>query len=180
MANSFLKDPVHLKIGESNDLEANKAITQNIFVIRESEKQEKLMSVLDTIRGAKKASEIPKTLIFVARKIQCDDLVYALQAEGYQADSLHGDKSQQSRSITLDRFRSNRVQILVATDVAARGLDVKGIDSVINYDFPTNNSGVEDYVHRIGQFLHFIYFLIKAICFPLIFSNHLQRLLNEF
>lgn len=146
MANSFLKNPIHLKIGESNELEANKAITQNIVVLREAEKMEELFSLLDTIKK-EDSKQIPKTLIFVSRKAQCEDLVLSLRDEGFPTDGLHGDKSQHMRSLTMERFRNSRVRVLVATDVASRGLDVKDIEFVINYDFP---SDVEDYVHRIG------------------------------
>lgn len=83
--------------------------------------------------------------------MQCEDIVHALMEEGYRADALHGDKSQQYRSRTMDNFRRNRFKILVATDVAARGLDVKDIDVVINFDFPVGGDGVENYVHRIGR-----------------------------
>jgi ATP-dependent RNA helicase DDX5/DBP2 len=164
MAQSFLKDPVLIKIGENDGLNANKAIKQHIVVLKESEKEAKLMSILNSIRkvpgdstsngigpDSKQSSDFPKTLIFVARKAQCDELVYTLQAEGLRADSLHGDKSQAMRDITMQRFRSSRCKVLVATDVAARGIDVKDIEYVINYDFPGGGSGVEDYVHRIGD-----------------------------
>ena len=83
--------------------------------------------------------------------MQCEDIVDALMDEGYRADALHGDKSQQARSRTMDWFRRGRIKILVATDVAARGLDVKDIDTVINFDFPIGSDGVENYVHRIGR-----------------------------
>ena len=83
--------------------------------------------------------------------MQCEDIVDARMDEGYRADALHGDKSQQARSRTMDWFRKGRIKILVATDVAARGLDVKDIDTVINFDFPLGSDGVENYVHRIGR-----------------------------
>ena len=78
------------------------------------------------------AGVLPKMIIFVSRKSDCDNLVDLLLNEGYSVDSLHGDKSQALRERTMDRFRKGRIQIMVATDVASRGLDVKASDSNIN------------------------------------------------
>lgn len=94
---------------------------------------------------------MPKTLIFVSRKDTADHLMDVLMSEGYPTASLHGNMSQQSRTVAMERFRSGRSRVLVATDVAGRGLDVKDIENVINYDFPDVGGGVEDYVHRIGR-----------------------------
>ena len=69
--------------------------------------------------------------------------------DGYSVDSLHGDKQQFQRTRVMDQFKKGQLKILIATDVAARGLDVKDIECVINYDFPGGQNGVEDYVHRI-------------------------------
>jgi superfamily II DNA/RNA helicase len=89
--------------------------------------------------------------VFVSRKSDCDYLAESLFDWGYKADSLHGDKSQMLRERTMTRFHTSRVRILVATDVASRGLDVRDIEVVVNYDFPVGSSGVESYVHRIGR-----------------------------
>jgi ATP-dependent RNA helicase DDX5/DBP2 len=91
---------------------------------------------------------IPKTIIFSSTKSNCDELQMELRRAGYSAGALHGDKSQNDRDNIMHAFRSGRVSILIATDIAARGLDVKDISHVINYDFPNNT---EDYVHRIGR-----------------------------
>lgn len=152
LANSFLNNAVQLKIGETDGLQANKAIQQNILVMREHEKLENMFQIIDSIKGENNDNRsMPKILVFTSRKHQCEDIVEALVEEGYRADALHGDKSQQARSRTMDRFREGRVKILVATDVAARGLDVKDISTVINFDFPVGSDGVENYVHRIGR-----------------------------
>lgn len=154
LASEFLENPVHINIGDSTGaLTANKAITQNIKIMAEHDKEEELLELLEDINDSedKHPRAIPKSIIFLSRKNACDDLCYLLRQRGYAADSLHGDKSQNYRQIAMDRFRKNRLQILVATDVAARGLDVKDISTVINYDFPVGTSGVEDYVHRIGR-----------------------------
>ena len=89
-----------------------------------------------------------RIMIFCMTKKGCDSLTRGLRQNGWQALGIHGDKSQQERDSVLNEFRSGRSPILVATDVAARGLDVKDVKIVINYDFP---SCCEDYVHRIGR-----------------------------
>lgn len=78
-----------------------------------------------------------------------DDITKTIRKEGYQAISIHGDKSQPERDFVLSEFRSGKSSILVATDVAARGLDVEDVRFVINYDYPNSS---EDYIHRIGVF----------------------------
>jgi ATP-dependent RNA helicase DDX5/DBP2 len=84
----------------------------------------------------------------VRQKKGCETLCYELKGEGFQANAIHGDKTQRDRDQVLRDFRSNRISIMVATDVAARGLDIKDLNHVINYDFPGQ---IEDYVHRIGR-----------------------------
>lgn len=153
LANDFVTNPIQINIGDSNGLNANKAITQNIIVLKPNEKMNKLVSLLEDMNQSedKHPKFIPKSIIFVARKSDCDDLADSLADSGYAVDTLHGDMSQAMRTKAMDRFRRGQLRILVATDVAARGLDVKDIESVINYDFPVGGSGVEDYVHRIGR-----------------------------
>ena len=80
-----------------------------------------------------------------------EQLANELWQKGYWVDALHGDKQQFLRTKVMESFKRGQLRILVATDVAARGLDVKDIECVINYDFPLGNNGVEDYVHRIGR-----------------------------
>ncbi len=151
LAREFLRNPVEIKFGETNKLNANKAITQIIKVIGESEKPDKLREVLKEINSSGKPESVPKTIIFVSRKNECDGLANDLWNAGYSVDSLHGDRQQFQRTKVMDQFKVGRLRILVATDVAARGLDVKDIEVVINYDFPAGQNGVEDYVHRIGR-----------------------------
>ncbi|AQK96030.1 Putative DEAD-box ATP-dependent RNA helicase family protein [Zea mays] len=116
-------------------------IHQHIEVITPSEKQRRLEQILRSqVSGS-------KILIFCTTKRMCDQLARTLTRQ-FGASAIHGDKSQSEREKVLNHFRSGRSPILVATDVAARGLDIKDIRVVINYDFPT---GVEDYVHRIGR-----------------------------
>eukprot|EP00599_Poterioochromonas_sp_BG-1_P008500 CAMPEP_0173143852 /NCGR_PEP_ID=MMETSP1105-20130129/6902_1 /TAXON_ID=2985 /ORGANISM="Ochromonas sp., Strain BG-1" /LENGTH=590 /DNA_ID=CAMNT_0014057457 /DNA_START=29 /DNA_END=1801 /DNA_ORIENTATION=+ len=153
LAREFLKNPVELKFGDVHNLNANKAIEQKILVIRENEKTENLLKILKDINPEHETNKlkVPKTIIFVSRKSSCDSLANDLWSAGYSVDSLHGDKQQFQRTRVMDQFKHSKIQILVATDVAARGLDVKDIQVVINYDFPAGQNGVEDYVHRIGR-----------------------------
>ena len=90
-------------------------------------------------------------LIFRRTKFGVDKLEKTLLKNGYSANSIHGDKSQTARQEALNRFKAGEVNVLIATDVAARGLDVKDVGVVVNYDMPGGVNGVEDYVHRIGR-----------------------------
>merc|ERR1719495_2566929 len=89
-----------------------------------------------------------KLLVFTETKRKCDELTRNMRRHGYEAMCIHGDKKQEERDWVLKEFRAGKTQILVATDVAARGLDVDDVKFVINYDFPQCS---EDYVHRIGR-----------------------------
>lgn len=151
IAREFLRNPVEIKFGDVNNLNANKAITQKLMVISEGEKGETLTKVLQEINANGDPLKCPKTIIFVSRKSSCETLANSLWNAGYSVDALHGDKQQFQRTKVMDNFKAGRLQVLVATDVAARGLDVKDIQVVINYDFPGGVNGVEDYVHRIGR-----------------------------
>jgi len=92
--------------------------------------------------------EANQVLVFVDTKFACSRLAHFLERHGISADSIHGDKSQQARTETLENFKSGKVRVLVATDVAARGLDIEDLPSVINFELPHT---AEDYVHRIGR-----------------------------
>merc|ERR1711924_232252 len=119
-------------------------ITQIVEVIDERDKTSRLNEILKNCLTQPRS----KILIFVATKRGCDRLAQDLNYQGYQAVTIHGDKKQSERDWVLKDFRNGRSQIMIATDVAARGLDVKDIGTVINFDFPGQ---VEDYVHRIGR-----------------------------
>ena len=92
--------------------------------------------------------EAGKVLIFSQTKRGCDAIVNDLEHESIRAIAIHGDKRQSARDWVLRQFREGRTKVMVATDVASRGLDVRDIKTVINYDFP---SAMEDYIHRIGR-----------------------------
>ncbi|RID73406.1 hypothetical protein BRARA_B00559 [Brassica rapa] len=141
IASDLLSSPAQVNIGNVDELVANKSITQTIEVIPPMEKQRRLEQIL---RSQEPGSKI---IIFCSTKRMCDTLARNL-TRTFGANAIHGDKSQQERDDVLNQFRSGRTPVLVATDVAARGLDVKDIRVVVNYDFP---NGVEDYVHRIGR-----------------------------
>ena len=136
---TFTKDPAWVKI-ESKTLTVP-AIEQVWYEVHGRTKVEVLCRLIDL-------DDIRYALIFCATKIMVDDLVEHLIARGYIADKLHGDMSQMMRERVMNRFRRKSIEFLVATDVAARGIDVKDIEVVFNYDLP--NDG-EDYVHRIGR-----------------------------
>ncbi|XP_062182674.1 DEAD-box ATP-dependent RNA helicase 14-like [Phragmites australis] len=141
IAGDLLRDPVQVNIGSIDELVANKSITQYVEVIPPMDKQRRLEQIL---REQERGSKI---IIFCSTKKMCDQLSRGI-GRSFGSASIHGDKSQAERDHVLNQFRTGRAPILVATDVAARGLDVKDIRVVINYDFPT---GIEDYVHRIGR-----------------------------
>mmetsp|Transcript_1016 Transcript_1016/g.895 ORF Transcript_1016/g.895 Transcript_1016/m.895 type:complete len:296 (-) Transcript_1016:1436-2323(-) len=149
LAMDFVNDPVLIAAGQVGVLNANKAIEQNFLVMKEGEKFQKLFDLLSELKASSLDGQVPKTIIFMSRKVDCDQTANNLMDEGYKSEAIHGDLAQSSRTRALDKFRSGRVRVLVATDVAARGLDITDIEVVINFDFP--DKGLEDYVHRIGR-----------------------------
>ncbi|VVA25906.1 PREDICTED: DEAD-box [Prunus dulcis] len=141
LARQFLRNPYKVIIGSSS-LKANQSIKQVVEVVSDGEKYNRLIKLL------KEAIVGSRILIFVETKKGCDQVTKQLRMDGWPALSIHGDKNQAERDWVLAEFKSGRNPIMTATDVAARGLDVKDIKCVINYDFP---SSLEDYVHRIGR-----------------------------
>jgi ATP-dependent RNA helicase DDX5/DBP2 len=141
LARDFLQDPYQVTIG-SLETKANKMVKQIVKVVDEYAKTKELQQVLrDHYNDG-------KMLIFSETKRNCDSLTRQLRMDGYNARCIHGDKSQQERDWVLKEFKEGTANLLVATDVAARGLDVKNIQFVVNYDMPNN---FEDYVHRVGR-----------------------------
>ncbi|XP_057824524.2 ATP-dependent RNA helicase-like protein DB10 isoform X2 [Cryptomeria japonica] len=141
IASDLLVNPVQVNIGNIDELSANKSITQCVEFVAASEKHRRLEQIL---RSQEPGSKI---LVFCSTKKMCDQLTRILSRQ-FGAAAIHGDKSQSERDWVLTQFKTGRSPVLVATDVAARGLDIKDIRIVINFDFPT---GIEDYVHRIGR-----------------------------
>lgn len=144
LAEDFLTDYIKINIGSLN-LAANSNIEQVVEVCEESEKEDKLCGLFKEI-----VTDDPdnKIIVFVETKKKVEDLLKVIQKQGYSVNSIHGDKSQAERDFVLQTFRNGKVRILVATDVAARGLDVDNVKHVINFDYPNSS---EDYVHRIGR-----------------------------
>ncbi|EFN81574.1 Probable ATP-dependent RNA helicase DDX17 [Harpegnathos saltator] len=143
LAEDFLTDYIQINIG-SLTLAANHNIRQIVEICQEHEKETKLSQLLREI-GTERGS---KMIIFVETKKKVDDITKAIKREGWSAISIHGDKSQPERDYVLSEFRNGKTMILVATDVAARGLDVEDVKYVINFDYPNSS---EDYIHRIGR-----------------------------
>merc|ERR1712142_944626 len=143
LAEDFLNDYAQVNIG-STQIHANHNILQIVDVCQEYQKDQKLVQLLEEIMGEKEN----KTIIFCETKRKTDDITRKLRRDGWPAMCIHGDKSQPEREWVLKEFRSGKAPILLATDVASRGLDVPDISFVVNYDYP--HSG-EDYIHRIGR-----------------------------
>mmetsp|Transcript_22414 Transcript_22414/g.26443 ORF Transcript_22414/g.26443 Transcript_22414/m.26443 type:complete len:254 (+) Transcript_22414:1231-1992(+) len=141
MARDFLTNFYQVNVG-SLELSANKAIKQIVTVCEDNDKYRNCLGFLrEHFKG-------DRTIMFVETKKGCDMLTRSLRGDGFPAMAIHGDKSQDERDRVLADFRAGRVLILIATDVAARGLDIKEVTTVINFDMPNN---AEDYVHRIGR-----------------------------
>lgn len=144
LAAQFLGDrPIQTRIG-SGELCANHDVKQVIHVCDDMGKAKKLGQLITDIMGEKSN----KTIIFTSTKRKADEITIQMRRDGWPARVMHGDKEQRERDWVLSEFKSGRSPILVATDVASRGLDVKDIKYVINFDYPNNS---EDYVHRIGR-----------------------------
>lgn len=143
LAEDFLVDYAQINIG-SVELTANPNITQIIDVCQEHEKSDKLSKLIGHLRRQRDH----KTLIFADTKRKVRSISEWLQQMGYPVDCIHGDKEQAAREYVLSAFRRGHTEFLVATDVASRGLDIEGIQFVINLDYPNS---AEDYVHRIGR-----------------------------
>jgi ATP-dependent RNA helicase DeaD len=139
MAQRFLNNPEILKITQK--MLTVPTIEQTYYEVRPHQKMDALSRVLDS-QGFR------KVLVFCSTKRAVDEVTMHLQTRGYQADGLHGNLAQPQRDRVMGRFRTGGIEILVATDVAARGIDVDDVDAVINYDIPND---VENYVHRIGR-----------------------------
>ena len=139
LARDFLKDYVFLSVGRVGSTSAN--ITQKIEFVEEEDKQSVLLDILNS-------QQLGRTLIFVETKKNADKLCYFLVDQGFRATSIHGDRTQSEREGALREFREGIAPFMVATAVAARGLDIPNVAHVINYDLP---SDIDDYVHRIGR-----------------------------
>ncbi|KAH9637127.1 hypothetical protein HF086_016149 [Spodoptera exigua] len=143
LAKDYLGEFVQVNVG-STELSANHNIKQHVHICDTDDKMSLFKSIMHEISG----QGFGKLLIFANTKKFVDTLALTLRRNGWPADGIHGDKTQAQRDKIINKFKSGRANILVATDVAARGLDVDGVTHVINYDFPNTS---EDYIHRIGR-----------------------------
>lgn len=143
LAEDFLCEYIQINIGSLN-LAANHNIRQLVDICQEEEKEGKILNLLQEIA----ADRSNKIIVFVETKKKVEDILKSIRREGFAATSIHGDKSQPERDFVLTDFRTGKSSILIATDVAARGLDVEDVKYVINYDYPNSS---EDYIHRIGR-----------------------------
>ena len=143
LAQQYLKDPVIIEVSRQN--QTADTVTQMVHLVESSKKLKVLQDVLQQRRD-KGLSE--QCIIFANSRIGCARLARSLSQLGLKAEAIHGDKSQVERMSILDQFKKGEIDALVATDVAARGLDIPSMPCVINYELPFNP---EDYVHRIGR-----------------------------
>lgn len=151
LAATFMTDPVRITIGrtdseDSGDLRANPRIKQSVEVIEQYAKEGRLLQLLNQMqRGDKKKDRI---LVFCLYKKEAMRIERFIRSRGFKVAAIHGDMSQRDRIASLEAFKTGEVSLLVATDVAARGLDIPNVKAVINVTFPLTT---EDYVHRIGR-----------------------------
>jgi ATP-dependent RNA helicase RhlE len=138
LAQRFLTEPLRLDVTPKG--KAARGITHRLYLVDIDNKRPCILSLLNR--------ELGTTLVFTRRKVDAEWLSRVLEREGHRVERIHSDLTQAQRLAALDGFREGRHRILVATDVAARGLDIPAIEHVINYDIPDT---VEDYVHRAGR-----------------------------
>ncbi|KAJ3219310.1 hypothetical protein HDU67_001929 [Dinochytrium kinnereticum] len=143
LSDQYLKDPVHITIG-SKDLSANSNITQKVEVLEPAMKRGRLLALLKDYHKTRKN----KIIIFGLYKKEVEQLDDFLRQKGYRVQSLQGNLSQDRRTEAISAFKSGTCPLLIATDVAGRGIDIPDVEYVINYTYPLTT---EDYCHRIGR-----------------------------
>tara|TARA_Y100001960_G_C14734087_1_gene859275 strand:- start:1217 stop:2107 length:891 start_codon:yes stop_codon:yes gene_type:complete len=139
LADSFLKNPQEINVAPAAT--PIELIDQRVFLVK---REAKIKFIQDIFNN----HNIYKSIIFVRTKIGANKLAFKLNKLGIKVDAIHGDKSQSQRNRTLKNFRISKLNILIATDIAARGIDIEDISHIINYDMPNDS---EIYVHRIGR-----------------------------
>jgi ATP-dependent RNA helicase RhlE len=139
LGRAFLRNPVEVEVARRNATADN--VTQVAYALSGDDKRQAVVHLV-------KSRSLNQVIVFSNTKIGASRLARLLEQDGIKAESIHGNTSQLERMKALDAFKAGELEVLVATDVAARGLDVAGVPSVINYDLPYN---AEDYVHRIGR-----------------------------
>ena len=143
LAQSYLRTPVTVEVARQNA--AADTVKQVVHMVSSADKQRAIVKVLEarTRQGLSR-----QCIIFTNSRLGCARLARSLERDGIKAGAIHGDKSQGERTLTLDAFKSGAIEALVATDVAARGLDIPSMPCVINHELPFN---AEDFIHRIGR-----------------------------
>jgi ATP-dependent RNA helicase DBP3 len=144
IAAEFLRRPVRVNIG-STELAASHSVTQLVEVVDDPGARDRILLALLAKYHASRANRV---IVFVLYKKEADRVERLLSGRGWAACAIHGDMSQDARTRSFNAFRDGSIPLLVATDVAARGLDIPNVEFVINYSFPLT---IEDYVHRIGR-----------------------------
>jgi superfamily II DNA/RNA helicase len=139
LADAFLMNPKEISVAPPASTAIN--VAQHILMVDEMDKRAMLRRLIEQ-------EDVKNAIIFCNRKRDVDILLKSLQKHGFDTVALHGDMAQAKRTETLEKFRANQVRLLVASDVAARGLDIQGLSHVFNFDVPIH---AEDYVHRIGR-----------------------------
>ena len=141
IARRYQRDPIRIKIGKSETQASQKLTRQSVYFVRRADKPHALGRILDI--------ETPQSaLVFCRTRMEVDQLTATMNLRGYRAEALHGGMDQAQRDRVMGRLRDGTAELLVATDVAARGLDVDTLTHVVNYDVP---AAAESYVHRIGR-----------------------------
>lgn len=139
LSRQFLHHPVEIEVAQRNT--AAETVTQKLYLLGQNDKQDALVALL-------KEKQWPQTIIFTNTRAGANRLARRLSRQGVNAEAIHGDKSQLERMRILEEFKQEKTPVLVATDVAARGLDIAGVAAVVNFELPYQ---AEDYVHRIGR-----------------------------
>ena len=139
IARTYLRNPAYVYIGDSSSSKEN--ITQNVILLKENQKKEKLMDLLTN-------GPPPPIIVFCNGKKGCDVLAKSLDKQGFPSATIHSGKDQATRELAIEGLKSGEYEILVATDIVGRGIDIQGVEHVINYDMPKD---IESYTHRIGR-----------------------------
>jgi superfamily II DNA/RNA helicase len=143
LAQTYLRNPVTIEVARQNA--AADTVKQVVHFVKSENKRAAIVAIL---QSRVKAGHSKQCIIFTNSRLGCARLANALERDGIKAAAIHGDKSQSERMLTLEAFKSGAIDALVATDVAARGLDIPDMPCVINHELPFN---AEDFIHRIGR-----------------------------
>ncbi|XP_026674941.1 probable ATP-dependent RNA helicase DDX43 isoform X2 [Ceratina calcarata] len=141
LAQSYMKNPIQVFVG-SLDLATVHTVVQKIFIIDEEEKTNMMYKFFHNM------APTDKVMVFFGKKCKVDDVSSDLALDGVKCQSIHGGREQSDREQALEDLKTGEVQILLATDVASRGIDIEDVTHVLNYDFPRD---IEEYVHRVGR-----------------------------